>query len=237
MRTIVTLFALLMSVNSFGQTYMKIEKKIGGTDSVALSNIQRIYFSGSSPSLIAWWPLDEGTGSIANDLSGNGHQGELSPGVTWTTGGLNLNGGNNAVSFSDAVFRMNEGSWQVTINAVSGQSGWIMCKDNFGYMDDGFLYLQNDGKVGFDIHVHSTNTTQSTTSSSSIPLGVDVVITAGWGSGGMKLFINDNLVGTNTYTGPIISESRPLMLGQNIGNPTSFNGIIKDVKVYNTYIK
>lgn len=237
MKNLLIIVAVMLTTNLFGQTYLKIEKKIGETDSIALSNIQRIYFSGSPTSLLASWPLDEGTGTIANDISGNGYHGTLSSGVTWAVGGLNLNGGNNAVSFIDSVFRMNEGSWQVTINAVSGQNGWIICKDNFGYMDDGILWLESNGNVWFDIHVNSTSSTQSITSTSTIPYGVDVTLTAEWGSNGMKLFINETLVGTNPYTGPIISVGRPLMLGQDIGNPTGYNGIIKDVKVYNTYIK
>lgn len=237
MRSYIALAAVILSANLFGQTYMKIERKNGGIDSIALSNIQRIYFSGSSPSPLAWWPLDEGTGTIASDISGNELHGVLSTGVTWATGGLNLNGGNNAVVFHDSVFRMNEGTWQVTINAIAGQSGWIMSKDNFDYEDDGFLILDSDGKVSFNIHDNSTNSTEYILSSINIPYGVDVVLTAEWGSNGMKLFINEELVGTNPYNGPIISPGRPLMLGQNIGTPSGYTGVIKDVKVYNTYIK
>jgi len=187
--------------------------------------------------LLAWWPLDEGAGTIANDFSGNGYNGTVSSGVTWLTGGLNLNGGNNSVNFSDLGFRLNEGSWQVIINAESGKKGWILCKDDYGFRDDGMLELGVDRKVYFTLHSSVSNTGYTITSTSIIPINTDVTITAEWGSQGMKLFINNNLEGTNSYKGPILSTGRPLSLGINQGDPASFTGIIKDVKVYTTYIK
>lgn len=39
------------------------------------------------PSLVLYWPLDEGTGTVANDLSGHGNNGTLMGGPTWVTPG------------------------------------------------------------------------------------------------------------------------------------------------------
>jgi len=54
-----------------------------------------IYESVSADGLIGYWSFDEGSGSIAHDDSGNGHDGEI-VGATWTNGysgfGLNFNG-------------------------------------------------------------------------------------------------------------------------------------------------
>jgi hypothetical protein len=36
---------------------------------------------------MAWWLLNEGTGSVAYDYSGNGHNGTINPGVSWTSAG------------------------------------------------------------------------------------------------------------------------------------------------------
>ncbi len=38
------------------------------------------------PSLAAWWRLDEGSGTLASDSSGGGHDGTLEAGAAWTLG-------------------------------------------------------------------------------------------------------------------------------------------------------
>ena len=40
-----------------------------------------------SPQPYAWWQLNEGTGAVAYDYSGNGHNGTLNSGVIWTNAG------------------------------------------------------------------------------------------------------------------------------------------------------
>ncbi len=46
-------------------------------------------------SLVGWWRLDEGTGTVAHDLSGNGRHGELVGGPAWVEGHV----GEHALSF------------------------------------------------------------------------------------------------------------------------------------------
>jgi sugar lactone lactonase YvrE len=41
---------------------------------------------------VAWWLLNEGTGTVAFDYSGNGHNGTINPGVTWTSAGYSGTG-------------------------------------------------------------------------------------------------------------------------------------------------
>jgi hypothetical protein len=36
--------------------------------------------------LVGWWKFDEGSGTVAYDSSGNGNDGNLTNGPTWTTG-------------------------------------------------------------------------------------------------------------------------------------------------------
>jgi prepilin-type N-terminal cleavage/methylation domain-containing protein len=44
---------------------------------------------GRDKSLVGYWPLDEGSGNIAKDYSGNGYDGTLVNDPTWTTGKIN----------------------------------------------------------------------------------------------------------------------------------------------------
>ncbi|HEV2331032.1 MAG TPA: immunoglobulin domain-containing protein [Verrucomicrobiae bacterium] len=41
---------------------------------------------------VAWWLLNEGTGTVAYDYSGNGHNGTINPGVSWTSAGYSGTG-------------------------------------------------------------------------------------------------------------------------------------------------
>lgn len=65
----------------------------------------------------AWWLLNEGTGSVAYDYSGNGHNGTLNSGVSWTSAGhLGSGAYFNATSLS-----------LITINSpftLSSSSNW-----------------------------------------------------------------------------------------------------------------
>jgi len=69
--------------------------------------------AGLDPSLVAWWPLDEGAGTIAMDASGNGNDGTVEGGAVWVPGvlgtALEFNGSNSYVnaphiSFNDRSF-------------------------------------------------------------------------------------------------------------------------------------
>ncbi|MEN6337692.1 MAG: LamG-like jellyroll fold domain-containing protein [Phycisphaerales bacterium] len=42
--------------------------------------------AGMDPSLVVYWPLDEQSGTIAKDMSGNGNDGTVSAGPTWVAG-------------------------------------------------------------------------------------------------------------------------------------------------------
>lgn len=49
---------------------------------------------------VAYWPLDETSGSIAHDASGNGHDGVLAPNGTWGAAGIPGSGG-TSLSLTD----------------------------------------------------------------------------------------------------------------------------------------
>ncbi|MEI9808764.1 MAG: Ig-like domain-containing protein [Bacteroidota bacterium] len=59
----------------------------------------------NSNNLILAMPLNEGTGTVASDISGNNHPGTLTSGPTWTTGkygqGVSLNGTSNYINIPD----------------------------------------------------------------------------------------------------------------------------------------
>src|SRR5210317_31999 len=77
---------------------------------------------GADPSLFGWWRFEEGSGTTAYDSSGNGLDGELIGGVTWTQGrfggGIELDGTSGYVSVPE--FELTTDS----ITFVSWVNGW-----------------------------------------------------------------------------------------------------------------
>jgi iron-sulfur cluster assembly accessory protein len=78
-------------------------------------------FSVPSPDTIqpvAWWLLNEGTGGMAYDYSGNGHNGTLNSGALWTNSGYAGNGvyfiGTNTASISIANPFLITTNWTAT---------------------------------------------------------------------------------------------------------------------------
>ena len=88
------------------------------------SEVAAIY-AGAAPAtgLRTYWDFNEGTGTTASDVSGNGNTGTLQGGATWTTGksgsGVALDGVSGYVSPTQkAVYPLNEGPYQdYTISA------------------------------------------------------------------------------------------------------------------------
>ena len=65
-------------------------------------------------SLLGWWPLNDGSGLTAMDLSGQGHNGSLTNGPVWTTGyyggGLQFDGTDDYV---DTDWNENLATWTI----------------------------------------------------------------------------------------------------------------------------
>src|SRR3990167_9799803 len=69
--------------------------------------------------LVGYWTFDEGSGTTANDSSGNNNTGALINGPTWTTGKI---GG--ALSFDGVDDRVSTGAFSIGSTNFS-MSGWV----------------------------------------------------------------------------------------------------------------
>jgi len=113
--------------------------------------------------LVAYYPLDEGTGTIAGDTSGNGHNGTLNNGTTWISPGYM---GNSAINVDgNAGSRVDIGTWdpsegtgQLSLALWVKWSGEQNKSDHQGligkrdsWSDTGalrwFLEVRNDGRI------------------------------------------------------------------------------------------
>ncbi len=81
------------------------------------------------PALVAWWPFDEGEGTVAMDASGNGNDGTVGGGAQWVTGtlggALQFNGSDAEVSAPHIEFDNRSFTIAMWVNPVLSGSAII----------------------------------------------------------------------------------------------------------------
>src|SRR5688572_21747676 len=106
----------------------------------------------AAPVLVAAYSFNEGSGTTLNDLSGNGHNGTLANGPTWTAAGkhggaLTFDGSNDIVNIADsAALDLTTGmTIEAWVRPTVG-SNWrtIVMKERPGHMAYG-LYSNTSG--------------------------------------------------------------------------------------------
>jgi hypothetical protein len=114
--------------------------------------------SAASPSLSGWWPLNEGSGTIAHDLSGHGNAGSVSGTSPWTSGyfgpALSANGSTTRVDVADSPSLEPASSITVTAwvkaNGPEGQFQYIVSKGAASCQAASYgLYSADNGGLAF----------------------------------------------------------------------------------------
>lgn len=191
--------------------------------------------------LVGHWTFDEGAGGIAYDRSGNGNNGTLTNGPTWTTGQLNgalsFDGVNDYVSIGDRPTLDLTGSISV--------SGWISTLDGTSTVfnkyswstDSGYVLIVQGGSLNFIL-----NQNDAVAHSNFAPF-----LNGSWhfvagikdGFSPMRLFI-DGVEATYTSQQNGVVSNSPVGLIAKIGERTNtgegadrITGLIDDVRIYN----
>jgi hypothetical protein len=127
---------------------------VGQVPTTGQSGIAYLTKSGSPPGLVGLWHFDEGTGIIANDSSGNGNDGTLMGGTSWTSGkfgnALSFDGSNGYVLVADdAIFEF--GTSDFTVEAwINVRGSALVSNREYGVVNKN-SYFQ--GTPGWGIEV------------------------------------------------------------------------------------
>jgi N-acetylneuraminic acid mutarotase len=188
--------------------------------------------------LVGWWKFDEGSGTVAYDSSGNGNDGNLTNGPTWTTGkiggALNFDGTNDYVKIgASSVFDLQ----RISISA------WVKSEN---YSSSGFIFEKTtDGSVNsqyalfFENGLRFRNEGGGDDVSFSVSSVGWLFVTSTYDGSRKKLFTNGLERNQVTWTGTIpTSPSGVSAIGgfsQTSHESWSnyiFNGLIDDVRIY-----
>jgi N-acetylneuraminic acid mutarotase len=188
----------------------------------------------STDGLVGWWKFDEGSGTVAYDSSGNGHDGNLTNGPTWTDGqiggALSFDGVNDHVRIGNVLNNLTDLSFSLWFKPAS-----IPTQSEHGYMvykeQTYALTLASDG--GVHLNFGNGNAWEdSGLNTSVLELNKWYNVTATRGSGIMKVFIDINLLANKSYNTSSGSNSSLLVFGAASNETRPFNGLIDDVRIY-----
>ena len=207
-----------------------------------------------SADLVAHWPLDDGSGTVAADVTGNGSDGTLNGDPQWVAGkiggALEFDGDDYVDCGNQDILNFGTNDWTIT--------AWI--RTTQPDPDRGTIFANgsdNSGGIRFTLATHEANPNHITlttddNSTKTQALGATVVNDGEWYHiAGMRqgttisVYVNGVLDGTNTVPAGIDfsgSSQAHAYLGAIDGNsdPATvalekiYVGIIDDVRVYNS---
>jgi hypothetical protein len=186
-------------------------------------------------SLVGYWNMNEGSGTVAHDLSGNGNNGTIN-GATWVAGkfgdALSFNG-----TLADYVKVNNSLSLQVTgdltlscwvyFNTLATKQALIFKELNAEYE------LSLDAATGNLEFDHQGISVFSPSSSVQSGVWLHIVAVRSISAMTVTFYVNGVQVGTpQAFTTLPTASSNPLYIGQENGYDP-LNGTIDDVRIYN----
>ncbi len=198
-------------------------------------------FAGLDPDLAVYWPLDEGSGTVANDLTGNGHTGTISAGPTWVTPGK-IGGG--ALQFTGT------GDVRGSHVAIDNRSFTIAMWMNPTLPSGSQIVFstQSSSATGLNLHLRIGGPGASDAPANGIRFGfynIDLdspanVLTANtwhhlvfrydFEAQQKTLFLNGEQIAQNTSTA-FLATTGDIILGSWAGG-NAFTGIVDDFQIY-----
>ena len=194
----------------------------------------------SDDGLVGCWKLDESSGTVAADSSGNGHDGTLLNGPTWTTGpvigALNFDGSNDQVTIADASDLRITGDITIAFwtkkNAEATLLSCLVAKANSSVRNYGIweeagtskrLLFQQLDAGGNGINLWTTTT---------IAVGTWYHVAAVVRGTNAYFYINGTLDNSGTRTIAAPTTTDPVTFGYGGWNDR-YPGVLDDVRIYN----
>jgi hypothetical protein len=204
----------------------------------ALSRDEVLKLFEYAPSPVGYWKMDENTGTLANDSSGNGNAGTLTNGPTWAAGksgsAVNFNGSNSYIDVP------NSSSLNITGSSLS-LSAWVnlkSCAGNNGFIHKNLQYTSAFYPSGSDCQI----TYADNSNWNYAMFGYYGTITKNvWhhisinknSSNVVSIYVDGVLLISKSFGGAITQTTNPLRMGAYPEVSGYLDGLMDEVKVYN----
>lgn len=191
---------------------------------------------------IAWYKLDEGAGSTANDSSGNNFAGTLTKSPVWTAGksgsalAFDTTLGNRVVVADRAALDI---SSAITLAAWVKPSQlahqYVIIKAQAGSVNGYELGLHSNGKAYVRLNQASNADTFRVDSTTSYPTtgGTWIHIAGVFDGTTLKMYVNGVLEGSKSAATTIAVNARSLGIGAQDDGFRGMKGAVDDARIYN----
>ncbi len=195
------------------------------------------YRPASDPNLVAWWRLDDGSGSSARDSSGNDSHGTLRGDPQWTTGkiggALDFDGDGDYVDCGNPdIFNFDEqvtvgawinlrsipGGWRTVV--AKGQDGWRLA---LAWQTPGFEFAVAGRAFGYP----------ASYSARQVVFGEWHHVCGTYDGQTIRIYIDGQIDATSSHTYGIATNDANLLIGDNPQATGRFwDGLIDEVFVF-----
>jgi hypothetical protein len=201
----------------------------------------------SSSGLVLHWKLDETSGATAQDASGNGNPGTLSPdGPVWTAGNLggalDFNGAGDYVSRASTTSintlgsRMTVALWLYKRANAPDYGSIIGRRKGASYEDLWILFYNNSASDEYSFGVStSSGAAYLNGPASTGDHNRWVHLAAVYDGSTIRLYRDGVEIASRGHTGTVLTEATPVFLGAGDNGTVSeyVNAIVDDVRLYN----
>jgi len=192
-------------------------------------------------SLVGHWTFDDGSGTVANDSSGNGNHGTLTSGPTWRSGTdckvggcLEFDGVNDYVTVAhDAVLNMGTNDFTITVWAESdtySNAGGLISKGMYWTDGPGYVItnISSPQEPRFKVHDGTVDANERFLSGSTYDWTFFVAVKRG---STLETYRNGAFERNEPSTVGSVDNSDALTFGKNTNN--EYSGFLDDIRIYN----
>ncbi len=190
------------------------------------------------PSLIGWWKMDETSGTVAADSSGNGNDGTVVGGAQWVSGyidgALDFDGDDDYVDCGyDPIFdtagEMTVATW-LTVRSVPTAWASVVAKGEYSWR----LSCENlETRFHFGITIWSA-ANPSIAGTTAVGLNEWHHVAGTYDGANINVYLDGVLDGTVATTSAIGKNAANVLIGENPeAAGRNWDGMIDDVRIYN----